>query len=309
MAFEGTWELRCAGCLLALMSAVGCGDSKEEDVAPPPEGYIRYTAPAVTVPAGQNGQWLQWVAEPADHDRNIDDVIGYQGRGGHHAILYTTKQIEPVGTTTTFKNDDQANIQFVGGVGGEGGDSLVLPKGVVFRVPAGRALAIQTHYYNVSDAPIEGNSHIDVKFSEPSPDDKVARFFSNSWRKVSVPPHQDSQHDATCVLQKALPLLMFANHMHEMGMSITTSIAEPGGAPRVLKADPKWYAEQTFNPDYTLTDANAPVVLPAGSTLTTHCEWRNTSGETLSSPDEMCVFFAFYFGDKDASCSDGTWRE
>jgi len=309
MALGGCWELRLASALLVAVCAVGCSDPDEEGVPPPPEGYIRYETPPITVQPGENAMWLQWIAEPADHDRNIDDLVGAQGPGGHHAILYTSKDVQPVGTTRLFENEDQSDIQFVGGVGGEGADSLRLPEGVVFRVPAGRALLIQTHYLNASDNVLEGNSRIDVKFSDPAPGDKVARFFANGSRKVAVPPQQDSTHDTTCVLPKDLPLLMYANHMHEMGMSITTTVIPPGGAVQELKTNPTWEVERTFNPDYTIGDPNAPKVLAAGTTISTHCVWRNTSNETLKSPDEMCVFFAFFFGEKDVTCADGKWYE
>jgi hypothetical protein len=308
MAFAECWQLGCA-CALLAVAACGGGDGGDDGDTAPPEGYVRYETPPVTVLPGENGMWLQWVAEPADHDRNIDDLIGAQGPGGHHAILYTAKEAAPIGTTRVFENEDQADIQFVGGTGGEGADSLVLPEGVVFRVPAGRALVVQTHYLNASDQPMEGNSTIDVKFSDPQPTDRVARFFANASRRVSVPPNQDSTMQTSCVLPHDMPLLMYANHMHEMGMSITTTATLPSGEAMALKSDPQWDVEWTFNPDYIIGDPDAPLVLPAGTRLTTDCAWRNTTGETLTSPDEMCVFFAFFFGDKDATCADGTWRE
>jgi hypothetical protein len=251
---------------------------------------------------------MHWVADPVDHDRNIADLIGAQGTGGHHAILYTSRDVQPIGTTRVFENEDQAMIQFVGGVGGEGGDQLELPEGVVLRVPAGRALVLQTHYLNTSDAPLEGSSRVDVKFGEPADTDRVAHFFSHGSRRVSVPPHQDSELEISCVTQRDLPLIMYANHMHEMGTSIVTSVTTEG-ATESLKIDATWATEWTFNPDYTVGDVGAPRVVKAGSTLTTRCEWRNTGDELLAPPDEMCVFFGFFLGDRDMSCVDGVWRE
>src|SRR5512134_647171 len=112
---------RVAEVVLALLLGAGCGDQKDEEPPPVPEGYVRYQAPTVTIAPGESGQWMHWVADPVDHDRNIADLIGAQGTGGHHAILYTSREVQPIGTTRVFENEDQAMIQFVGGVGGEGG--------------------------------------------------------------------------------------------------------------------------------------------------------------------------------------------
>jgi hypothetical protein len=296
--------------LFAALALAACGDDGDDPGDGPPPGYVRFETPPITVQPGENKMWIQWVALPADEDRNIADLIGSQGPGGHHAVLYTTSEVQPVGTTRDFTNEDQADIHLVGGIGGEGGEAVKLPPGVVFRVPAGRALLVQTHYLNASDAPVEGRSTIDVKFAAPSPEDRVASFFVSSAQQIEVPAHADAERDVTCVLQEDLPMLMFTNHMHEWGFSVTTTITPPGGgAPTVLKDNPVWDSEWTFNPDYTTALPDAPVMLTKGSTITTHCEWHNTTDRTLHQPDEMCIFLGFFLGDKDATCLEGQWYQ
>jgi hypothetical protein len=46
-------------------------------------------------------------------------------------------------------------------------------------------------------------------------------------------------------------------------------------------------------------------VLKAGTTVHTHCEWMNLGRETVKFPDEMCVFFGFFLGERDINCLDG----
>jgi hypothetical protein len=296
--------------LAAAALGAGCSDGDAPAPTGPPAGYVRFETPPITLQPGENRMWMQWVALPADEDRNIADLIGFQGPGGHHAVLYHTTEVQPVGTTRDFLNEDQSEIHLIGGIGGEGGEAVKLPPGVVFRVPAGRALLVQTHYLNTTDAPIEGHSIIDVKFSAPAPDDKLASFFVSSAKAINVPANSRAERDVTCVLERDLPMLMFANHMHEWGMTITTTITPPGAtSARVLKDDPVWDLEWTYNPEYEVATVEQPIVLSAGSTITTHCEWNNTTAKVLNQPDEMCLFLGFFIGDKDATCLEGTWYE
>ena len=289
--------------------AAACGN---DDAAPPdgpPAGYVRYEAPTIMVQPGENKSWIQWVALPLEKEQSVVDVIGYQGIGGHHAILYHTANVQPVGTTRVFVNTDQEAMQLVGGVGGEAGASVKLPEGVVMRVPAGRALVIQNHFFNTTDAPIEGKAHIDVKLAEPADSDVVARFFTNVIRDVDIPPDSHMERDAPCVLAHDLPMLMYSNHMHEWGVSAKTTITSAGGTPTVVWEDPEWSAELTFNPVMGKATAAKPLVLAAGSTLNTHCEWQNTTAAALKHPDEMCVFYGFFIGTADAKCVNGHWLE
>jgi hypothetical protein len=299
--------------LLLLGASAACSSSDDGSPPPstdgPPEGYVRFETPPMSIGPGETKQYVHWVHAAFDHDQDIVDVVGAQGPGGHHAILYTTREIQPVGTTREFANADQADIQFVGGLGGEGGAGVKLPAGVVFRVPAGRGLLVQTHYFNAGDTPIEGRSHLDVKFAEPAPTDVVARFFASALPGVMVAPHLDSTLDTSCVLAHDLPMLMFSNHMHELGVSIRTSLTLADGSVQVLKDDPSWNPEWIFNPDYTMASVASPTVLPAGSTLTTTCAWHNPTDEVWADPDEMCVFFGFFLGDKDVVCAGGHWIE
>ena len=298
--------------LVAIAAVLGtaCGDDEGAAPGGPPAGYVRFEPPPLTLQPGENGMWMQWVALPADEDRNIADLLGSQGPGGHHAVLYHTTEVQPVGTTRDFVNEDQSEIHLIGGIGGEGGEAVKLPPGVVFRVPAGRALRGQTHYVNTSDAPIAGRSPIDVKFAQPSPDDKLASFFVSSAGAINVPAHSQAKRDVTCVLERDLPMLLFANHMHEWGMNIKTTITPPGGGTaQVLKDDPIWDLEWTYNPEYTTATVDKPIVLAKGSTITTHCEWNNTTAKALNQPDEMCLFLGFFIGDTDATCLEGMWYE
>jgi hypothetical protein len=276
----------------------------------PPEGYVRLEATPVAVPAGGGGQWVQYVAAPMAEDMDIVDIIGEQGPAGHHAILYATPDVQPIGTTREWHSIDQVVDRFLGGIGGEGAEAIRLPDGAVFRIPAGNALYLNTHYLNASDQDVVGTSRVDVKLAPASPERAAVGMFANVDLGLTLPPQQVTERTTTCVVEQDLDLVMFTNHMHDYGTRARTTITAPGGEPVVLKDDPAWVAEWQANPNFERETLAAPRRLVRGTTITTECAWNNTSGRELAFPDEMCLFLGFHLASgHDLACVDGRWMD
>jgi hypothetical protein len=237
---------------------------------------------------------------------DVLDLSGSQSLGGHHAILYATTDIEPVGTTREWLNPDQLKTRFVGSIGGEGGSVTKPPAGAVFRVHAGQALVMQTHYLNATDKALVGTSRLDVKMVDADPNAKVVSMFSSTNIILNIPPGKPTTVDARCELQENVPLILYANHMHAMGTSIFTRLTVDGATDDV-KSDPVWNPAWAFEPEYGRRELGSPLMLPAGSTLTTTCTWMNSGATALGFPDEMCVFFTLYVGEQDITCAGGLW--
>jgi hypothetical protein len=282
----------------------GTSTGSPVDAGGPPPGYLRFNTAAVTIEPGTSIQFIEWVQAPLDHDVDVVDITGKQSVGGHHAVLYATSEIEPVGTTQPWKDSDIVSAHFLGGIGGEGGSALALPAGAVFRLKAGLALALQTHYLNASATALQGTTQLDVKLGPTSPTDAVASTLANAALSFQVPADGRLQVNVTCKLGQDLSVLMFTNHLHQWGVSAETQLTDLTGAQSVLKSDPMWNPEWTTNPDFTKYTVASPLVLHAGETITTSCDWANTTGEPLSFPAEMCVFLGFYLGDTDVGCTD-----
>jgi hypothetical protein len=277
------------------------GSSPEDSV---PAGYEQFITEPVTIPPGTSSEWLQWVMDPLDHDVNIVDVIGKQGPGGHHAIFYATTDVQPVGFARKWEKTDQITSRFLGGIGGEGGTPVMLPKGAVFRLHAGEALAVQTHYLNTTPRDIEGTAELDAKFGDPGPDDKVASILGTLNSAFEIPANGTLRGEARCTLGHDASVLMFANHMHEWGKSISTRLEGPSGT-TVLKDDPVWVSEWSSNPNFELRSIDDPLVLTAGTTIVTECNWENDQTYPITYPAEMCAFVSFYLGDHDSGCLNG----
>jgi hypothetical protein len=295
-------------CVLSVAAGCGGGDSHGSGGGAanggPPAGYVRFTSTEVAVAPGTSDQWFQWVQAPLDHDVDIAEIQGRQGPGGHHAVLYSTTDIQPVGTLRPWQDANIVTSHFLGGIGGDGGSALQLPAGAVFRLHAGQALAIQMHYLNATAQPLKGTTQLDVKFATPSPTDRLVSLVTNTAVTFTVPAQNTGHVDMSCTLGKDVSLLMFTNHMHQWGTSVQTVLQDTTGAQTVLKSDPVWNSEWTTNPNLTKMTLASPLLLKAGETIKTGCNWSNTTNQALTFPAEMCVFVGFYLGDTDVGCID-----
>src|SRR5262245_13342502 len=151
-----------------------------------------------------------------------------------------------------------------------------MPANYAFRWRKGEGLYLQTHYVNVTESPTRVQSYVDAKLREPSEDHVVLSLFSHGTLKNRVAPASETNLSLECAIKKDLPLVMFTNHLHEYGTKIRTELVLPDGSKSVIKDDPVWNIEWTNSANYKHV-FDAPVMLPEGSTLRTHCTWKNTT--------------------------------
>ena len=302
---------------LAIVILAGCGTDPSSQVAgfnPPAamSGYTRFTTPVIKdVEPGANIEYCQWVADASDVSRDVMDVVGYQSPTGHHAVLYaTTDTTFKVGETHECTTADMLHISFVGAIGGEGtGTSAAkLPDGLNFRLPAGQALMINTHWLNATDNAVDVQAVLDVKFTPMSADHVIADLFANNGDTFEIAPGMSATYDNNCVLQKDVNFAMVTNHMHGLGTSVYSELIRADGTKDMVIQDTEWKAEEQFNPNYVRFSVAAPKVGHAGDTFHTHCEWNNTTTKTQLFPDEMCAGVGFYFpGNGQITCENGGW--
>ena len=179
----------------------------------------------------------------------------------------------------------------------------------MFRVETGSYLVVQTHYLNTSEQTLSARSVLDVKLEPVDPSRRVASIMASTDLGVALEPGVDTTMDIDCEVQSDLQFLQVSNHMHEYGVSTFTEVVEASGKRRELKNDPAWSYEWALNPNFDHFPVEAPLFVPAGSTLHTQCTWKNTTSEAITFPAEMCVFFGFVLGDSDITCTAGTWIE
>lgn len=266
------------------------------------DGYKRFVAPPVPVPAGTTDDWIQWVAGPMDQDYDVISLKGAQSKGGHHALMLSIGEGNEPGFTRKYSERDQLTSSSVGGIGAEG--NVAIPEGVVFRLKKGRYLAIQSHYLNVTDQDIQGETYIDIKMTPRDETNTVAGHFAATTINISLPPKAASTLDIHCDVKEDLPILRMTNHMHYAGRSTFTEYTDPTGTTKMLKKDDVWSQDWALAPNYDNFPVAAPLVIPAGSKIHTQCTWNNETDKTLTFPEEMCVFATIILGEREISCID-----
>ena len=298
----------------------GCSQTPPRDARlvagfdPPaaPAGYTRYVAPAyVGLKPGEDAYLCQWVANAVDGELDIVDVTGHQSMTGHHATLYaTTDTSQPVGTSRPCTNADMLTVEFLGAVGGEGVSSNVtkLPPNIVFRLHKGRALMVNSHYLNASSEMVNVQSVIDVRYTPPTPEHRVAGLTGINVGDFKVPPHAAIVRDGYCKWEQDASLIMFSNHLHKHGTSIFTEVKRADGSVTPLSSDLRWSLERTFNPRWDRWNVERPMVIKAGDEVHVHCEWQNDTDNALLFPDEMCVGLGFYLESGEQRVCNGVVR-
>jgi hypothetical protein len=311
---------------LVVLALAGCSSSPGEQIGvpsttiagfdppPPAAGYTRIVSPVVTnVPPGVDLTVCQYVQAPLDRDLDVLDTQGFQSAYGHHAVAYASTAAVPVGSSGACTDQDNLSGTFLGGVGGEGGGGVTLPPGVAFRLPKGSAIMLNVHFLNTGAKAVDGQSVVDFKFVEATPERKVATLFANGNTTFKLGPKSKTQAVAECPIARDIDFIMFTNHLHEHGTSATTRLQRAeASAMEMVHDDPVWTYEMQFKAIYTQWTATEPLHLVPGDKLVTTCEWMNDGAESVGYPREMCFGIGYFLTSgegKTPTCVNGKWIE
>ncbi|HTR55967.1 MAG TPA: hypothetical protein VMJ10_35065 [Kofleriaceae bacterium] len=261
---------------------------------PPPveKGYVRLVAPEVDdVQPGDNLNLCQWLAPPAKDAGQVVDLKAYQGRGGHHFVLYATSEEMPIGESHICTTMDMLSVNFLGATeaGGEGEDDVSLPDGYAFDLPAGMWLMSNTHYLNASDDTYDTQSVVDIKYGDPKNPLAPVGFVAVNFDQFDIPPNQDLTMDAYCQLGQDLSFFMWGDHMHQWGAGEFSEVIHADGTTTQMASDPIWSPELTYNTPWVHWSPSTPFVVKASDVFHLHCSWHNTTDTDILFPTEMCV--------------------
>lgn len=204
------------------------------------------------------------------------------------------RPLAPPGTHHTLLAEGNAdltsaNFLYASGVGTE---AVEFPPGVALRLHAGQLLGLQLHIYNSTEVELSGTSGIEIKTMDVAEVEHELDLFLPGPRDLAIAPGV-SRASGTCTVTQAQTVFALFPHMHQYGRHLKTTLTV-GGVATVIHDDAYSFEHQQIK---TFT----PIQMNPGDTITTECEWDNTTGETISygesSDTEMCYSIMFRYPD------------
>jgi hypothetical protein len=248
-----------------------------------------------------------WTDVILDQETDIRMTAGYQTEPpGHHAVLFYTLDPQPVGQRICT-DTDMASFRYLTGNGGNG-EPNEAPGDLVFRVPAGAQLVVNSHYLNTSDEVQRGQTLINVNFADPGKQYTPSGAIAILDTSIDVQPGK-STFTTTCTIDRELKYWYLIPHMHRWGEHISIDLTRKTGE-KVNLSSTVWEEQYTFHPPETRYDPSEPFVFNAGDKVDLTCSWNNTETRSLPFGFEMCVFFGQVVDSENRgsfACNGGRW--
>jgi hypothetical protein len=297
------------------VTLMGCGgeDSGPEtpgssDFAPAPgPGEIQIRTPVLPeVKPGEDKTFCTYLEGVSDKTIDVTKYLGFQPKTGHHTVLYAVDGGVAPGTHECTDNDMLTARYIAGGGSDATTPSVVVPDGVVFRIPKGTQYMILSHWINVTSEPVRGQAAFNLKVVDPSPDAVVAGMFSDATTQIDLKPGLGSAR-AECVMQQPMQFFTLGGHAHEWGTRVQISVEPQGGTPEMIY-DVAWSKDKVLNTLLLQYKPEAPLKLAAGDKLIVDCTYNNIDKPEIVFPTEMCVAFGYFFpAEREIDCVDGVW--
>jgi hypothetical protein len=268
------------------------------EIPPAPEGSIEFRVDEQIIPPGSESQLCHFL-EPLEEDLFANALVSYQGKYGHHLVLFTTVAPEPPGTVRDCTSAADM-ITLIPAISSINFGLSEFPDGTAIRIPKGAQLVVQQHYVNTSEVPIRVRDGMHLRVLPQQEVSTLAGFYgiSDIGFELAVDPAERTV-TFECDVPRDMNLLLMGPHMHEWGLRFTAEVGRPQASgemafEEVVRVDP-WFAEFRDEPPVTEWGLEDPLALHAGDVLRTSCVFSNTSDEVLSFPSEMCATYGYYF--------------
>jgi hypothetical protein len=303
---------------VVIVTLLGCGTDGASgpetlpnlEVPEPPANGVQVITPIFEdIQPGTDNEVCAWTDVIFDQETDIKMTVGYQTEPpGHHAILFYTLEKQPPGMQRVCTDNDMASFRYLTGNGANGVENKA-PGDLVFRVPAGAQLVVNSHYLNTSDEIVEGQSLINVHFADPGKQYTASGATVFLDTSIDVPPGVSS-FSTSCIVDKKQEFWYLIPHMHRWGQHITVDITRGDGVKENL-FDQAWSEQYTFHPPESRFDPAQPFVIDAGDKVDVNCTWNNDEPHSLPFGFEMCVAFGQTVDVEERgswACNGGRWH-
>lgn len=163
-----------------------------------------------------------------------------------------------------------------------------LPDGMAVKLDHGQRYVLQSHWINTDDEPVRlQDAAIFTTVPVEAVETWAAPLVANHTT-FEIPPGESASLSFDCAYDQDFNILALLGHMHEHGKSFATEVVDPQGDVERVYEIPEWEASYRDAAPQDWYEAGE-LVLRAGDTLRTHCEWFNDTDTVLDFPAEMCV--------------------
>lgn len=306
--------LRRSACLpFVLALSAGCWPTIDDgDEGGPDEELVVDEFPTDVPEAGSNTRVLELaeqIIEPGSEimlchflEPEAAESFGkalraYQGKHGHHLVLFRSVAPEPAGTVRDCTSAaDMANLVPVISTTRFGVESF--PDGMGLRIPAGTQLVVQQHYVNTTEDRLRVRDLLHMDTVAAKDVSVLAGFYGVTEVDFSLDPDETREQEVvfSCEAPWDMNVFVMSPHMHEWGVRISTRIvhAADASSTELLRVDP-WQAHYRDEPPNTTWPMDAPLVVKKGDRIETTCVYKNTTGDPLKFPGEMCAAAGYFF--------------
>lgn len=165
-----------------------------------------------------------------------------------------------------------------------GGTDVYFGADVAMAVPEGSTFQLETHYNNLTGAPVPDASGVEVCVTPRAPKHVAALSYVGEDRI------NGSAATGACTPDTKQPahLILGLPHMHKKGVHMKVDVTRASGAVETLHDQP---FDFNYQRSYVLDD----VIVAPGDKLTTTCTYAQPVRFGKGTEDEMCFFFTLHW--------------
>jgi hypothetical protein len=272
-------------------------DDFPEAVPAKPADAREVMFPEVVIMPGQEVQNCYFL-EPETEDTYAHALESYQGKFGHHLVLFYTIAPEAPGTVRDCTSIADM-LTLIPAISSVNFGLEQFPDGMAVRIPAGTQLVVQQHYVNTSANPVRARDVLHLRSRPKAEIQELAGFWGISDIGFVLPPDPGREQivEFDCVAPREMKVLMAGPHMHEWGKRFSASLLRGGvdGEPEVFMDVDPWKAEYRDYPPVVEFGKDEPLLVAEGDVIRTTCVFDNTGDKDLEFPSEMCASYGYYF--------------
>ena len=279
----------------SLVAVVGCSDSYEGLLKPPPAAEGRQFGIKVTVPPGEETTVCRNFAMP-DGAFDIGRFETAMTPISHHLLVYNLNLASNQVTDEIIDHcDENPDVQTtrVGILFGSQSETseVELPEGIAFAARGGLAIQLEYHVVNASDQAIDAEAAMNLWRAHGDITGEAGMTFLYHNR-IAIPPLSKASARQRCSYQHDMQLMMLVPHMHSRGVAMQAFRDSGSGTPQQLFSVTGWEnPTAVFDP---------PISIAPGDVIDYHCDYDNPTSDYVfdgfsARHDEMCVTGGIYY--------------